>query len=85
MSTAEFFDRYFDPVAAALSPQAAQTLLALKPDDAIVARVAELGRKSNSGELTDEEREEYRTYVDAGDMIAILKAKARQTLAAQNP
>jgi hypothetical protein len=81
MSSAEFLDRYFDPVVAALTPQAARALLQLKPDAAATSRVAELGRKSNEGTLTDEEREEYRLYVEAGDLIAILKAKARRVMA----
>jgi hypothetical protein len=81
MSTGEFLDRYFDPVVAALTPQAARALLQLKPDAATAARVAELGRKSNEGTLTDGEREEYRLYVEAGDLIAILKAKARRATA----
>jgi hypothetical protein len=83
MSTAEFLDRYFEPVTAALSPQAAQAMLSLKPDGAAVARVAELGRKANDGLLTEDEKDEYRAYIDAGDLISILKAKARGALAKQ--
>lgn len=83
MITADFLNRYFDPVAAALTPQAARALVDAKPDDATATRVAELGRKSNAGTLSEEEREEYRLYVDAGDLIAILKAKARRVIADQ--
>jgi hypothetical protein len=81
MSAAEFLDRYFEPVVATLTPETAQALIALQPDESLAARVAELGRKSNAGTLTDVEREEYRVYVDAGDLVAILKAKARRALA----
>jgi hypothetical protein len=83
MSTADFLDRYFEPVVAMLTPQAARAIVDLKPDAASAERVAELGRKSNEGTLTDEEREEYRLYVDAGDLIAVLKAKARRVIAAK--
>jgi hypothetical protein len=84
MSTADFLDRYFEPVASALTPQAARALVDLKPDPMALARVAELGRKANDGTLTDEEREEYRQLVDAGDLIAIFKAKARRVIAEQS-
>ena len=81
MVTTDFFDRYLEPVAAAMTPQSARAVVEMKPDEAVAARVAELGRKSNDGTLSDEEREEYRLFVDAGDLIAILKAKARRVIA----
>jgi len=80
MATVDFLNRYFEPVAAALTPQAARALVELRPDAASTARVEELGRKANEGTLSDEEHEEYRQYVDAGDLIALLKAQARRTL-----
>ncbi len=80
MATVDFLDRYFEPVAAALTPQVARALVELKPDAASLARVEELGQKSDEGTLSDEERDEYRQYVDAGDLIALLKAQARRTL-----
>jgi hypothetical protein len=83
MSTSDFLHRYLEPVALALTPQSARAILAVKPMPTDVARIEELGRKANEGILSDEERDEYRAYVDAGDMIAILKAKARLTLAHQ--
>jgi hypothetical protein len=83
MSTADFLHRYLEPVAMALTPQSARAILAINPTEADVARIAALGQKANDGSLSDEERDEYRTYVDAGDLISILKAKARLTLAGQ--
>lgn len=83
MSTADFLHRYLEPVAMALTPQSARAILAIHPTEADVARIETLGQKANDGSLSDEERDEYRTYVDAGDLISILKAKARLTLAGQ--
>lgn len=60
--------------------QAARDMIAFSWPPAVVARIGELGRKSNEGTLTDEERDEYRVFVDAGDTIAILKAKARRVI-----
>lgn len=80
MTTTDFLDRYCEPVTAALTPQVAQAIVELRPDPKIVTRVEELGRKSNDGTLTEEERDEYRRYVDAGDLVSVLKAKARRVL-----
>lgn len=82
MATVEYYlDRYLDPVTQAFSPDVAQKIIDLKPDDGVLARVRELGEKSNSGVLTDAERDEYQTLADAGTLIALLKAKARRFLA----
>jgi hypothetical protein len=81
MATADhFLDRYFDPVADALTPQVAQRIVELKPDPVVVRHVLQLGEKSDAGTLTDAEYEEYRALADAGTLVAILKAKARRAL-----
>jgi hypothetical protein len=76
-----YLERYFEPVTSVLTPELAEKILSLRPDSEIVARVEELGNKADEGTLSDEEREEYEEYVDAGDFIALLKAKARRYLA----
>lgn len=83
MSTSDFLHRYLEPVGLALTPQSAQAILAVQPTATDLARIEELGRKANDGELTDDERDEYRTYVDVGDLVAVLKAKARLALNAE--
>jgi hypothetical protein len=50
----------------------------LRPDAEVIAHVEELGRKSDSGTLSDEECEEYLSLANAGIFISILKSKARQ-------
>jgi hypothetical protein len=81
MATAEhFLDRYLDPIADVLTPPVAQRILDLKAEPDVLERVAELGRKSNHGTLTEEELDEYRVLADAGTLISILKNKARRTL-----
>lgn len=82
MATAEhFLDRYLDPVTELLTPAVARRILNLRPDADVLAYVSELGEKSNAGTITEAERDEYRALADAGTLIAILKAKARHTLA----
>ncbi len=73
-------DHYFEPVTSLFNREMAEAIVNRKPDPQIVARVVELGRKSDDGTLTEEERDEYRDLVDAGDLISLLKSKARRFL-----
>lgn len=84
MSTANYLDRYFEPMTQVLTPEVAQQLANLQPDPEVAARVAELGEKSDAGTLTEEERVEYKTYADAGTLISLIKAKARRFLSQQS-
>jgi len=82
MATVEhYLDRYLDPVTQAFSPDVAQKILDLKPDEGVLAHVQELGEKSNSGTLTEAERNDYQSLADVGTLVALLKAKARRFLA----
>ncbi|MBI3411420.1 MAG: hypothetical protein HY040_24090 [Planctomycetes bacterium] len=76
-----FLGRLLGPVGDSLNQKAARRLLRLKADAETDARVAELARKCNEGELTPSEKAEYDEFVNAGAVIAILKAKARLLLA----
>jgi len=69
--------RLLEPVSSSLNEEAARKLIGLKADRKAQARVDELARKCNEGQLTPEERQQYETYVLAGEFIAILQAKAR--------
>jgi hypothetical protein len=81
MSTfTDILDYYFEPVTAMFNREMAEAIVNRRPDPRLVARVAELGRKSDDGTLTEEERDEYQCLVDAGDMISLLKSKARRFL-----
>jgi len=59
----------------------AQLFASIEATPAMVARLEVLGEKCNEGELTPNERTEYETYVQVGDLFAILKAKAKKALA----
>jgi hypothetical protein len=82
MSTiSNILDHYFAPVTPMLTREMAEAIVNRKPDEHLAERVLELGRKSDNGSLTEDERAEYKDLVDAGDLVALLKAKARQFLA----
>lgn len=63
-----------------LSPEKARLVLSFRIPSADREKVDELGRKSNSGELTEVERAEYEAYVRVMDLLAILQARARLAL-----
>jgi hypothetical protein len=74
-------ERMLEPITRSLNVDAAKKLVRLKADAKIQARVAQLARKCNEGELTREEMAEYDRYIAFADFIAILQAKARLLLA----
>ena len=64
----QFTDRF--------TPELAEHFATLPPDPKFQARLDELGVKANEGTLTDEERSEYATYIEAMDVVALLRVKA---------
>ena len=73
--------RLFEPIAAAMSEEAARKLLAIKADHKTQARVAKLAKKCNEGELRPAERREYERYIMMGNIVALFRAKALAMLA----
>lgn len=81
MSTINYLDRMLQPVTDAMSPEFANTLVGLRADDELLARIEILREKANQGTMTAEEEAEYREFVEAVDVISILQSKARRVLA----
>jgi hypothetical protein len=79
---ANFMNRVLDPLAHSLNREAATSILALRIDPEIQARAQVLAERANEGELTPEERDEYLSYVEAADLLAIFKLKAKRHLEA---
>jgi len=71
-----------EPVSNCFTLEAAGRLVELRADPQLQERIDELADKSTEGALNEEEQVEYETYVRAGNVIAILQAKARKFLAA---
>lgn len=70
-------DRVLDPLAACFTPDVARQVASLRADPEFQARLDELADKCTEGQLTDQERAEYESYIRALDVIAVLQAKAR--------
>jgi len=80
MSTASYLDRFLDPLTESLTPEVASALIELRADPSLLAEIEDLRRKANEGTLTETEDAEYKDFVEATDVIAIIQSKARQFL-----
>ena len=69
-----------EPVSRCLTPEVAERLLKVEFDPEIEDRIELLAGRCSEGQLTDEERTEYESYVRTGNFITILQAKARKLL-----
>lgn len=73
-------DRLVEPMVRTFTPEVAQSLIQLRADPELQARMDELAEKCNEGRLTAEEREEYETSIRFANYLAIIQAKARRLL-----
>ena len=78
MSTQSACHRGVHPLLNLLLPGKEEAVLAVKPDQALRERIDELASKSNEGELTADERDEYEGYVQANKFVATLRRQARR-------
>lgn len=85
VTEAEIFSRVIDPSNPSLTREGARAILELGFTEADHARMAELARRSNEGTLSDDERRELSGYVFVGDVLAMLKSKARLSLSTHSP
>jgi hypothetical protein len=80
MATASAIDRFLDPLTGCFTPQVAERIVALRLDPELSARIEYLAQKANDGTITADEDDEYKDYVEGGDMLALIQAKARRLL-----
>ncbi len=76
-------DRMLDQVALCFTPEVARRLVALQPEPGAQARIEQLATKAAAGQLSAAERTEYEDFVEAVDLIGILKAKVGALLTEQ--
>jgi len=72
-SSTTHFDRVFDSMTECFTPEVARKIADLRADDELNARLDELARKANEGQLTPAEETEYKRYVEATDVLALFK------------
>jgi hypothetical protein len=76
-------DEILDPLAACFTPEVAQRIVAVSLDPRKQVQIDELAAKANEGTLSAAERIRYEEFIEAMDLLAIIKAKARLVLAPQ--
>lgn len=70
-----------EPIGRALTPVSAREILSIRARDSEQRRLEELAAKCDQGRLTPEEKAEYELFVEVGDLIALLQARAKRYLA----
>src|SRR5436190_15571309 len=72
--------RVIEPLGRCMTPASARQILALRADRTASRRIEKLASKRDAGTLTPEERAEYQLFVEVGDLVAVLHAKAHRYL-----
>lgn len=70
-------DRVLGPLTEQLGVESAKKIASFDIPLDVQKRVRALGAKSNSGTLTEKERAEYKGYVTVGNVLGLLKSRAR--------
>lgn len=76
-------DRLLDPIRDCFTTEVARRIVALRADETVQACLDELAEKNAEGTITPDERGEYEALISAGNLIAVLQAKARSALKAE--
>ena len=79
-SEAVLWGRLLDPVGANLSPEVARYILNLRFPQSDIDRMHKLAEKARAGTLTLEEHIEMDNYERVGQVLSLMKSKARQFL-----
>jgi len=74
------WSRLLRPDNPTLSPQAARAILALEFTQEDKNRMHQLAAKAREGTLTAEEQAETRSYERVGNLLSLMKSKARLAL-----
>ena len=74
------FNRGTDPILQFITVNQAREIVEFRGDAELRQRIDHLSELANEGELTAEERAEYKGYVHANKFVAIFQAKARKLL-----
>ena len=81
LTRTDIIHRMLDPVAAAFNAEAARRLADFRLDAELQQHVEQLADLANEGQLTPEQRAEYDLILGIGDVVSVLRVKARSMLA----
>ncbi|MEM6312649.1 MAG: hypothetical protein AAF743_01080 [Planctomycetota bacterium] len=74
---AHVLDQVLEPI---VTPDAARKILEVDFPDDVMRRVDVLREKCGEGELTEEEQREYDEFIEASDLMMILRLRAMVVL-----
>ncbi len=77
---ADLLSRIIAPDEATFSPDAARCILELEFQPPDVQRMHDLTEKNQKGVLSEGEQDEMHVYMRVGNLLSILKSKARKSL-----
>jgi len=80
MSGNALLDQVLDPFTHCLDTESAQRVADFRISQSVQEKVSALAEKANEGTLSDDERTEYEALINAADLIALIKLKARRSL-----
>ncbi len=80
MNAGGILEQILDPLTDCLTLQAALKIVGFEVDSETQERVNELAAKAQAGSLSEAEKADYHDFVEAFDLVAILKSKARMLL-----
>ena len=80
--TPDVTESILSAVSDCLDRSSAEALLRLRAPEVLQNRIDDLSTRHTEGALSSEELEEYESLVRLGNFVAILQAKARRQLAA---
>ncbi len=75
-------DSLLDPFSRCLDAESALRVTEFRVDQGVQARIDTLAERANDGVLSEDERTEYESLVNAADLISVLKLKAGRRLKA---
>jgi hypothetical protein len=81
MTTKDCLEMILQPMADSFSIEFARQLVDLRASPELQQRIDRLAESANEGMLTPEEQAEYKAFVDASTILAVMQAKARRFLA----
>src|SRR6266705_3032865 len=79
-ATSTLTDQMLDLAAGCFDAPTLKALARLRLSPKLAARVNKLAGKANEGRLTASEREEYLSFINASELLAIIQLRARLKL-----
>jgi hypothetical protein len=80
ITEAEIMEKVVDPKGGRFPPDVARVLLSLKFDGSTTRTIRKLLRQNNRGTITAKDRLDLEKYLRVGQMLDLLRAKARISL-----